>query len=452
MANNDFEKKGMFDGCADVIKFTAQQNAKGSGFKKSTIIVGFVIAVIFLLISVLMAVIQKDDSDDLNQNGDNISSDIDEESLSQISKILLVDDEELKTNILGSVVSNALTLEGLVENKLTVELVKQGDIGERLNADGSAIAVKLKKNDDGLYTFDTYIKPEGNIDEDIASVYMDYAVMLIESSLYQMAGISAESIMCMEAPYFTQALEAGKDAESMGVMLATMFVPMIFSFAMYAMVMMYGQSITKSVVSEKSSKLMEYLLTSIKPYALISGKIIALSGMAILQMLIWIGCGVGGYMVGTYIAKDINPEYINYVDIFIEYMGSEVGNAFSIGAIILAIASMLIGFVMYCILAALIASAISKIEDMSSTQGIFQLPVMIGWMVAYFAPLVGSDALSKVVNYVPVTSPFILPANILLGSCTIIEGVISLGILLVTMLVLIILTGKVYKGKIFNRK
>lgn len=448
MANNNFEKKGMFEGCTDVIKFTAQQNAKGRGFKKSTFIVGFVIVAIFALISVLMAVIQKDNSDDKNDT----SSKIDVETLSQISKIMLVDNEELKAHILGSVVSQSLTLEGLVENKLTVELVKQEEIGEKLNSDGSAIAVMLKKNDDGLYTFDTYIKPEGNIDEDIADKYMGYVVMVIETSLYQLAGISAEDIMCMEASHYTQALKTGEDAESFGVMFASMIVPMIFSFAMYAMVMMYGQSITKSVVSEKSSKLMEYLLTSIKPYALISGKIIAISGTAILQMAIWICCGVGGYIAGTYIAEGINPDYINYVDLVVEYMGNEVGEAFSMGAIVLAIATLLIGFIMYCILAALIASAITKIDDMSSSQGLFQIPVMFGWMAAYFAPMVGNDIFSAVVNYIPFTSPFVLPANILLGNCTIIDGILSLGILFITMFVLTIVTGRVYKGKVFNRK
>ena len=141
MANNNFEKKGMFEGCTDVIKFTAQQNAKGRGFKKSTFIVGFVIVAIFALISVLMAVIQKDNSDDKNDT----SSKIDVETLSQISKVMLVDNEELKAHILGSVVSQSLTLEGLVENKLTVELVKQEEIGKKLNSDGRAIAVMLKK-------------------------------------------------------------------------------------------------------------------------------------------------------------------------------------------------------------------------------------------------------------------------------------------------------------------
>ena len=199
-------------------------------------------------------------------------------------------------------------------------------------------------------------------------------------------------------------MKVGEEALSIGIMLTEIFVPMIFSFAMYMMILMYGQSVSKSVISEKASKLMEYLLTSIKPYALVSGKVIALSATGILQIAIWIACGVGGYIGGTYIAESINPDYINYVSNIITFFSNEGGVAFSIGAIVLAIVTIALGFFMYCVLAALIASAISKIEDMSSSQGLFQLPVMIGFMMAYVVPLLGDESLGKLANILPALS------------------------------------------------
>ena len=177
-----------------------------------------------------------------------------------------------------------------------------------------------------------------------------------------------------------------------------------------------------------------------------------MSATGILQIAIWIACGVGGYIGGTYIAESINPDYINYVSNIITFFSNEGGVAFSIGAIVLAIVTIALGFFMYCVLAALIASAISKIEDMSSSQGLFQLPVMIGFMMAYVVPLLGDESLGKLANILPVSAPFCLPANILIGKCTMAEGILSLAVLLVTTLILIIVTGRVYKGKLFNRK
>ena len=126
--------------------------------------------------------------------------------------------------------------------------------------------------------------------------------------------------------------------------------------------------------------------------------------------------------------------------------------AFSIPSVILAILAVIFGFTLYCVLAALVASCITKIEEMSSVMSIYQIPVMIGWMAAYIGPLLMNDTINTVINVVPFTSPFCLPVNLLLGKCSLVEGLISLSILGVLAVVVVIFTGKIYKGKVFNRK
>ena len=59
---------------------------------------------------------------------------------------------------------------------------------------------------------------------------------------------------------------------------------------------------------------MEFLLTSIRPYGLIAGKIVALVGMALIQLFVWVACAVGGYIVGGIVAEQINPDYGLYED------------------------------------------------------------------------------------------------------------------------------------------
>lgn len=446
-------KKNMFTGCLDVAGFTAQQNIKGSGFKKSTVIVGFIIALILALVSILMAVFDEDSDDTGNVGVDNEASgtEIDNETLGLITKVLLVKDDLVGNETMMNLIASSLTLDGMAEKKITVELVSEADMRTKLGEDTGAIAVEVKQQEDGRYELYTYVKSGAEINESVAETYMDYAIMYIESSCYQLAGVTADEIICMEAPYYTQSLSVNDEPEGKAITLTGLIVPMVFTFLMYAMILMHGQSITKSVAAEKTSKLMEYLLTSIRPYSLIFGKVLALSGMAVLQLIIWIVCGVAGYFVGVVVAEQINPDYTNYVSLIIEAMGNE-STAFSVGAIVLAIVAMMAGFVMYCVLAALVAAAISKIEDMSLATTLFQLPVIVGWIVAYIAPLLENDTLNKVINILPVTSPFILPANIILGNCSMLEGALSFAIILATTLVLVIFTGKVYKGKLFNRK
>lgn len=95
--------------------------------------------------------------------------------------------------------------------------------------------------------------------------------------------------------------------------MARLLVPMIFCLALYMIILIHGQSISKAIIADKSSKLIEMLLTSVKPYAIIAGKVLGVATVAIGQMLVWLGSGVMGYLIGNEIAKTMNSQYINYV-------------------------------------------------------------------------------------------------------------------------------------------
>jgi ABC-type Na+ efflux pump permease subunit len=77
---------------------------------------------------------------------------------------------------------------------------------------------------------------------------------------------------------------------------------------------------------------------------------------------------------------------------------------------------------------------------------------MAGFMISYIGSLMEMDTLIRVSEYVPIVSPFVMPADVLVGKAGFMGGVISFLILLVFTLALILLTGKIYKGKIFNKK
>ncbi len=76
--------------------------------------------------------------------------------------------------------------------------------------------------------------------------------------------------------------------------------------------------------------------------------------------------------------------------------------------------------------------------------------VVVAFLAAYMIPLMGlSDTLVNVLRFIPVTAAFMLPADVIIGSCGILISVISLGIMIATTAVMIYLTGKMYKKKIF---
>ncbi len=451
------EKKGLFAGFKDVMSFTASQNAKASGFKATTIIIGLVFLLAFAAISIIMAASQNGDSENDTEYDDMSDSVVDVgslEDLADISTVYLVNTTALEDEYFKTLVDAAMPLNGMVETPIKVELVDTEDAArEQINADGNALYVMIDVVEDDDITFNAYINDTSAIEYGVVDLYMENVLLMMESLSYVSAGITETAdILVLEAPYFTQSLATDEDGAGLAVTLTELLVPMIFSLVMYLMIAMHSQSISKSVIAEKTSKLMEFLLTSVRPYGLIAGKVVAMVGMALFQLFVWIACAVGGYMIGGVIAEQINPDYINYVDMVIELMKAEDALAFSPASVIMAILAIVLGFTMYCVLAALVASSISKIEEMSSVMSLYQVPVMIGWMIAYIGPTLGDKALLSVINIVPLTSPFCLPGNLILGQCSMIEGLISLAILFVLAVAVIIVTGKVYKGKVFYRK
>lgn len=195
---------------------------------------------------------------------------------------------------------------------------------------------------------------------------------------------------------------------------------------------------------------MEVLLTSVRPYALIAGKIMAVATISVVQMAIWIAFGFAGYFAGCEAAKGVYPEYQNYIHLIVE-MIQESGTGFHVGAIILAVLFTIAGFFMYCVWAGLIASAVDKVDDLSTAMSLFQIPVMIGFMVSYVGSALELKTLILVCSYVPVTSPFVMPTEVLTGNTGMLAGMFSFLLLIVFMMGMILLTGKIYKDKIFKK-
>lgn len=437
------KNKGMFTGWKDVFSFTAAQNIKGGSYKIVTIITGILVAVVFALISIAMAAMQSEDSDEI---------DVDSDFMTKLSTVYLVDNEILQDDKMNELITMALSLEGAIPEKYTVNVIAKDKIEEFIYEEKSLV-VQLEDYSDFTLSFNTLVPSDDDEKQEIAEEYLGYVVGCADMYSAIVSDIPEENIIYFAAPYLTQATSVDEGVQSISVFIANMLVPMVVSMILYCMIILYGQNVTKIVVAEKSSKLMEMLLTSIKPYALIAGKILAIVTIAVGQILLWGICGFGGYKVGDIIATKINPDYVNYLDAIIDLLAKDNGaNAFTWYSFVIAFVFIVVGFLTYSVLAGLVAATISRLEDLSTGMALFQVPVIIGWLGAYLTPMFEIKVLDKIVNYLPVSSPFSVPGSIILGKMSILESMISLIILIATCVALMLYTGKVYKGKLFNRK
>jgi len=449
MKNKD---KGWFTGFGSVFSFTAEQNMKGKGFKLSSILIGLLVLAVCMAVPIIMAYSQKSDHEESGGDNYNIEENIgDIDEAERMDSIVAVNHAGIDEGVL----QNFLALCGYEDVKVEyTDKISGSDYQEFFEYCQEKyerpIGIYIHTEEDAL-TFSYYIFEGTGVSKDFIDGFAASLQIFYDDIKYLEAGVSEQDIEILNAPSWTSSGSADGEEQEFGVMIAQMIVPAIFSMLLFMMTVMYGQSITKVVMSEKSSKLMEVLLTSVKPYALIAGKIMAMAVIAIAQMAIWIAMGIAGFLIGDKIGTNIYADYQNYITLIIDII-KDSGTGFSIPALLFAVLMTVLGFFMYCVWAGFIASAVDKVDDVSTAMSLFQIPVIAGFLVSYMGSLMELDALITVSEYIPVVSPFVMPADLLMGKASLGGGIVSFLLLAVFTLAMVWLTGKVYKGKIFNRK
>ena len=417
-----------FKGWRTVFGFTFRQATKGAGYKAVTGLVAIAIILIFILINILVA---KPDNDIKPSN---------------IKSVFVLDNSGLEAINLKEL--NPQLSEARYKD-IDFIYVKGKTREETINLAAEygshSIAVIISARNAG-YDIETVVPNNSELSDDDASELLPLIQTAFESGKLMQSGLSAEQLSILLKPVIPSYEERG-ESKNIVVDIIKMIAPMLFGLIMYMMLLLYGQSISKSISTEKTSKLMETLLTSIHPYGLITGKVLAMTSMAVLQFLIWIVATVIGLYGGNAVASAIYPEYENTVITIINFLKDNIGeSAMTLPAVILAIIIFCVGFLFYCVLAGLAGSMVSKPEEAANTQGLFVFPIVISWLFCYITPLTGNEGILRTLRLIPFTIPFSVPVDLITGVIGIGQGLLSLAILLAFSLLVIILSARLYKG------
>ena len=238
-------------------------------------------------------------------------------------------------------------------------------------------------------------------------------------------------------------------------------------FLIYMFVFMYGNMVMRGVLEEKQNRIVEVIISSVKPIQLMMGKIIGLAAVGLTQFLIWILL-IGGIFTGVKMfalpgggkTEAMSTENIMMPNSQItEMMGDTEMTEFqekfadinqqleSINfteIILYFVIFFILGYLLYSSLMAAVASAVDSEEDMQQ----FMLPITIPLIVA-IVMLVNvlknpEGSLAFWGSHIPFTSPIIMMVRIPFGVAWW-EVAISIGTLLITTLALIWVAAKIYR-------
>ncbi len=216
-------------------------------------------------------------------------------------------------------------------------------------------------------------------------------------------------------------------------------------------IMIAGSKVAELIVTEKTSKVMEYLLTSIKPLALLIGKVIS-TMLIILSIMLEVVVALGLSLV---LNKVINPGEKLIPQALVDVVESGVFREVTPLNILIMIVMVLLGFIFYCLLAGLAGATVGKVEELAEGLKLFSFTMVLGTYLALglimFAGTGDAPELfCNIVYYLPLSSVFIVPIYLLLGKITLGTAAVSLVVLVLLTLFMWYFVTKVFEHVLYN--
>ena len=439
------KSENLLAGWREVYAFTWKQGVCGKGFRTSTVIVALLCLIAGLVINFGMAFSQRKDA----------------EIITSVETVYVIDESDLAVLYLDGFLetykkSYPLLRFETAEDSLKALTDTLGARGMEAQEAGDAlpgdVILHVSRSEEG-YLLQLIIPYGCAVNKKEGERLAEDLLMAMEQSKLLSSGIDAEDLAIAMGGIVTSEIDAGEEEQTLGEELVSMFLPMICIFVLYLMNLAYGQSVGNVVSIEKSSRLMELLLTLTRPYGLIFGKIFAYVSIAILQMCLWLVCLVGSFFAGDFLAKQlVYSDYSNLLlEIFALLGGKEGSTAFSPGAMALALFTVCLAFLFYCCLAGVAASFASKAEELAQVMSYYQLVMMAGFMCAYLLPLQEKEWINTILRIVPFTGAYLLPGDILAGNVAVWPGILYVAILAAAAFALVLLAGKMYRNQLFYK-
>ncbi len=243
-----------------------------------------------------------------------------------------------------------------------------------------------------------------------------------------------------------QVLDIDKEGDQATSSVLSYILSLIMDMMLYMFILIYGQMVMTSIIEEKSNRVLELVVSSVKPTRLMLGKIIGVGLVAITQILIWVGvvslCSAWlvPFMTGSGAVAE-EPE-----------LAAAVAQLSDTGFIVSITVNMLLffigGYLFYSAMFAAIGSAVDNIQDASQLSSIATIPVIIGIVGSMTVINNPTSTIAFWLSVIPFTSPMTMMARLPFG-VPVWETVLSLVVLYISFTLLIWVCAKIYRVGIF---
>ena len=382
-----------------VMKFTMKDMLKRKSFIISTIIILVMIVVGFNVPNIIKAF-----SDDDNAK-----------------RMLISDIDNVFEGYLNTLNGEELGYE------ITIASETEESIKEKILNDEIDEGIIITRTDEAInltYVIDNIIYSDG-----ISDVFVEYLTSLYKNIQINKLDLTMEEKASLN-PVFTFDMTQAEE-EANGNIFVMMLMSIVLFYAIY-----YGAlQVSSSITTEKTSKIIETLVTSTSPRNIVIGKTIGIGLIGLLQLILIIITAL--ISANLFMDREIITAVLDVTSI-----------TFGLGLITLLYFTL--GYLTYSLLYALTGSTVSKPEDIQSANTPVSIITLIGFYLSYFTMMNPVSKLNLFASLFPFSSSFCMPFRIMMGLTTPIEVLVSVVILVVTIIIIAKLTIKIYSNAILN--
>lgn len=391
-------------GIFTVAAFTIKDMVKRKSYIISSIIILLLIVLAFNIPNILNLI-----------NGDNIK---------EGTKLLIVDNENIFEGTLGSL--NEMEIGYNVE--IANENITFDQIKEKIeNAEIEEALVIRKENNVVVmeYIVNNLIyvdeMPEKLVSA-LSTIYTNIQVSKLNLSPAQLETLS---------PNFEFKLTQTEEKEVEGNPVVMMLLSIVLFYAIY----FCAYQVSSSITTEKTSKIIETLVTSTKPSTIVLGKTIGIGIVGLLQILAMVIVAL--ICNSVFLEEGVLGEIIS-----LENMTPFL--------LVITLVYFLLGYFTYALFYALTGSTVSKPEDVQSANGPVAILAVLGFYLAYFTMMNPTSNLNAFAAIFPLSSPFCMPLRVMMGIASTWDIVLSIAVLLITIFVTAKVSIKIYSNAILN--
>ena len=245
---------------------------------------------------------------------------------------------------------------------------------------------------------------------------------------------------------------------------ASSMMGFVLGFVLYFFLVIYGSIVMQSIIEEKNSRILEVLVSTVRPFDMMMGKILGVAAVAATQIVVWgvLIIAMSAFLIPAVLPDDIMSSVeamqsgadvtamaASGIDTgMVTAMASMMDTGYIAQIVGLLLLFMVGGFLLYAAMYAAVGASVDEVQDAQQLTTPIMLPIILAFLIL---TMVMNDPNSPIVvwcSMIPFTSPIVMMGRIPSGIPTW-EIVLSLVLLYTTFIVMVWVAGKIYRVGIF---